>query len=231
MTSQPELPDVSQRVSVADQVFERLKAEIVTLKLEPGSKLSESDIATRYGVSRQPVRDAFFRLSRQGFLTIRPQRATVVSKISAAAVMQAQFIRTALEVATIGAAATRLSSSDLDALEEIVAAQKVAIDTGDHVAFHRLDDAFHREIAIRAGLAFSWDLVRDTKAHMDRVRLLSLSFSSDLAHAEHCEIMKALRAGDPDASTRAMQAHLSRVYEHLEQLRSGKADFFENAAV
>ena len=62
------------------------------------------------GVSRQPVRDAFYRLSRLGFLTIWPQRATIVAPISERAVLQARFIRTAIELETVQAAARMLDA-------------------------------------------------------------------------------------------------------------------------
>lgn len=68
--------------SVADQVFEGLYDRIVSLALAPGTRLSESEVAKVFDVSRQPVRDAFWRLSKLGFLTIRPQRATLVAGIS-----------------------------------------------------------------------------------------------------------------------------------------------------
>ena len=65
--------------SAADQIFAALYRQVLTLELPPGSRLSEAEVARRMGVSRQPVRDAFWRLSQLGFLTIRPQRATTVS--------------------------------------------------------------------------------------------------------------------------------------------------------
>lgn len=68
--------------TMAMRVVEALRDEIVTMGLKPGDVISESDIAGRYGVSRQPVREAFIRLAQQGLLLIRPKRATVVKKIS-----------------------------------------------------------------------------------------------------------------------------------------------------
>ena len=62
--------------SVADQIFATLYHRVITLELPPGARLSEAEVARQMGVSRQPVRDAFWRLSQLGFLTIRPQRAT-----------------------------------------------------------------------------------------------------------------------------------------------------------
>ena len=66
----------------ADSVFERLHSDIVSLRLAPGTKLSEIEVAKRSDVSRQPVREAFIRLSDMNLLKIRPQKATVVRKIS-----------------------------------------------------------------------------------------------------------------------------------------------------
>ncbi len=61
--------------------------------------LSEQDIATRLGVSRQPVREAFIKLGEAGLIRVLPQRGTLVVKISRAAVEDARFIREAVECA------------------------------------------------------------------------------------------------------------------------------------
>ena len=68
----------SESKSTADVVFERLHADIVSLAILPGAKISEADIARRFGVSRQPVRDAFSKLANLGLLLIQPQKATEV---------------------------------------------------------------------------------------------------------------------------------------------------------
>lgn len=94
---QPINPLASRRVpSVSDQVFHALHEKILTCALPPRSKLSEADIARQMAISRQPVREAFFRLSQLGFLLIRPQRATIVRPISVMEVLQAMYIRRAL---------------------------------------------------------------------------------------------------------------------------------------
>lgn len=71
--------DESQPGSISDQVFTMLYQAIIRLDLKPGEKLSEIAIAKQVGLSRQPVREAFQRLAAVGFLSIRPQRATVVT--------------------------------------------------------------------------------------------------------------------------------------------------------
>ena len=78
---------------IAPQLFENLRAAIVEMRLKPGEALSEKDISLRYGVSRQPVREAFIKLSEAGLLEIRPSRGTYVRKISVREVADARFVR------------------------------------------------------------------------------------------------------------------------------------------
>ncbi len=228
MTDPVSLPqiDLTARPSVADQVFDELNRQILSLELKPGAKLSEVEVAKAMGVSRQPVRDAFYRLSKMGFLLIRPQRATTVSLISSAAVLQARFIRTALELEVIRAAATRLSEADLEALDAILQAQEASVNADNHRAFHELDDQFHREICQRAGLGFAWELIAENKGHMDRVRMLSLSFASRDAWEDHLRVLAALRTGDPDAAAAEMRRHLTRILEQIHRIRDANRDWF-----
>lgn len=218
--------DIGARPSAADQVFEELRRQVQWLELEPGTKISEVEIAKALGVSRQPVRDAFYRLSKLGFLTIRPQRATTISLISPVAVMQARFVRTALEVETVAVAATALDAGDLAALEDILDRQKRAVEAGDRAGFHQLDDRFHFEICTRAGVGFVWELIAEHKGHMDRVRLLSLSFGTERAYADHLAIFEALKAQDVAGSVRTVREHLGRIALQIERIRDENHDWF-----
>lgn len=215
-----------QRPSVADTVYEELNRQILTLVLPPGTKMSEVDVAEALGVSRQPVRDAFYRLSKLGFLTIRPQRATTVSLISERSVMQARFIRTAIELETVRAACNRLTTGDMDALEAILDEQAGTVSPRDAERFHRLDDQFHREISERTGHGYVWDIIRENKAHMDRVRYLSLSFASERAYSEHRDILAAIRTRDADAATACLRLHLMRILDQIVQIRATHSSYF-----
>ena len=82
-------PIAPQRVAVLRQC-------IAELRLKPGEALSEKDIAGRYGVSRQPVREAFIKLSEAGLVEIRPSRGTFVMKISVREVANARLVREAI---------------------------------------------------------------------------------------------------------------------------------------
>ncbi len=220
------LLEAPNRPSVADSVFDELHQQIITLQLAPGTKLSETEVAKALGVSRQPVRDAFYRLSKLGFIVIRPQRATTVSTISERAVMRARFVRTALETETVRVACERLSGEDYIALDALLERQRLAMEARDPVAFHALDDQFHREICERAGLGFAWEIIRENKAHMDRVRFLSLAFASQDAYGDHLRVMEAIRARDADLAMQRMRQHLSRIQDQIVRSRTENAPFF-----
>lgn len=214
------------RPSVADTVFDELHSQILLLELAPGTKMSEAEVAKALGVSRQPVRDAFYRLSKLGFLSIRPQRATLVSQISSTGVLQARFIRNALEAETVRTACRVLTREDYEALDDVIEDQRKAVEARDAVSFHGFDDQFHKEICERAGLSFAWDIIRENKAHMDRVRFLSLSFASESAFNDHLEVFDAIKARDEERAMHHMRIHLSRIKEQIVRIRADHEHYF-----
>ncbi|WP_322895245.1 MULTISPECIES: GntR family transcriptional regulator [unclassified Yoonia] len=212
--------------NVADQIFDLLHERIINLSLEPGAKLSEAEVATQLGVSRQPVRDAFYRLSQLGFIVIRPQRATQVTHISREATLQAYFVRRALEEATMRRAALDLTTGQLAALAGLIEAQAAAIKAEDKALLHKLDDQFHHDICDYAGLGFVWTLIRDNKGHMDRARYLSLSFNAPRVVEDHTEILAALRARDPEKAASAAGQHLGRITTIIAKIESERPEVF-----
>ena len=222
----PASPETGQNTT--DQVFESLYSAILTLELVPGSKVSETEVARSLGVSRQPVRDAFYRLSELGFLRIRPQRTTTITCISEVALRDARFIRTALEVECLHAAIKKRTDADIEGLEELLTAQKAALSEGDRLRFHALDDQFHRTITEIAGHPGAWAVIRDQKVHLDRVRYLSLGFGTQSAFDDHRAILDCLIAGDAARAEARLRQHLSTILEVLAQVRKAHSAYFED---
>lgn len=216
------------RASSTEQVFEVLYKQVLSLELPPGAKLSEAETAKTLGVSRQPVRDAFFRLSQLGFLLIQPQKATRVTSIRVQDIRKARFIRTAIEIEVMRRAVAVLNDADFIDLRAILLEQKQAIDADKPRTFHRLDDQFHQLICERAGVAFVWEQVLENKAHTDRVRFLSLAEGSERAWQDHVKIVDSLQARDADAAVQAMRDHLSKIEDIIEQLRVVNHDWFSD---
>ena len=214
------------RPSVTDAVFRTLYRRILSLDLPPGTRMSETELAAMMDVSRQPVRDAFYRLSKLGLLTIRPQRPTVVSAISERAVRQARFIRAAIETETVRKACQHCGAGDALALEAILDLQDAAAGLGDSMTFHLLDDQFHHEICARGGVGFAWEIICDIKGNMDRVRFLTLPFAVPETQGDHRAILAAIRARDPDGAAAAMQRHLGRIEQQIGRVRAEHGAYF-----
>ncbi|WP_338721008.1 GntR family transcriptional regulator [Devosia sp. XK-2] len=214
--------------TIAFRVVVALRDEIVSMGLKPGDVISESDIAARYGVSRQPVREAFIRLAQQGLLLIRPKRATVVKKISPDGVRQSRFIRESIEVEIIRRVATNPGTDVPEVLGALIADQEAASTANDSRRFHKLDELFHRTLARLAGVEYAWQLIDDHKMQLDRVRYLTLGVSSSQrAIAEHKQIAEAVGQGDVAGAEAAMRAHLARAEVLLNQTISDFPDYFE----
>lgn len=230
------MPDLAARLdpedAIAPQVMRALRDAIVRLELPPGAAISEADIARRFGVSRQPVREAFIKLQEAGLLAIRPQRATLVQRISAAEVMNARFVREAVEAAVAREAAEARPAGLATQLRDLVAAQERAAAAEDGVLFLRLDECFHRALAEGIGRGFAWTVLEAIKAQMDRVRFLSFEGATPLAEliSQHRAIAEGIAAGDPDAAEAAMRRHLREILASLPKIAEAHPDYFEDPA-
>lgn len=213
--------------SATDRVFDVLYDAIVRSKLPPGARVSEQDIAKQLEVSRQPVRDAFFRLSNLGFLAIRPQRATLITPISVQAVKDAMFTRTALEVECMRVAMLRNRLELVNALTTIVAKQRL-VAPNDTVGFHARDEAFHEAICTQSGHTHVWTLIRTQKAHLDRIRFLTLSQERHqrVIH-EHDAILTAIMQNNGDLAEARLRNHTSAVLDVLPEIMATMPDFFD----
>ena len=216
--------------SIAEQVFHTLRSSIVTMQLTPATALSEQDIAGRLNVSRQPVREAFIKLSEIGLVRVLPQRGTFVVKISAKAVTDARFVREAVECAIARRASDGIGMAAMDDLRAILAEQRKA--AHDAEEFFVLDDAFHRGLASAAECAYAWKVIEEAKAQMDRVRFLSLPDATPVAHliTQHQAILDAIAAGRAAAAEQAMKDHLREILKSLPRLSQAFPDMFEDDA-
>ncbi len=219
----------ARRESIADQVFRTLRSSIVMMRLTPGTALSEQDIAGRLDVSRQPVREAFIKLSEVGLVRVVPQRGTFVVKISAQAVTDARFVREAVECAIARRAAQGLEPGAVDALQRVIAEQRAAAKAADTESFFVADEAFHLGLAGASGCTYAWKVIEEAKAQMDRVRFLSIPDATPMARliAQHQDILDAIAARRGAAAEQAMREHLQEILRSLPRLARAFPDMFE----
>lgn len=218
--------------SVRQRLHEVLRQSIIRMELAPGQALSEKELAETFAVSRQPVREAFIRLSEAGLVEVRPQRGTFVVKISQQAVLEARFVREAVEVAVAREAANRgLAPPVLAELRELIERQRRCSEPADHDRFFLLDESFHRTLSLGIGQQAAWKVTEEVKAQLDRVRYLSVPESTpiDKLIEQHAAIVDAIEWRDADAAAEAMRIHQSEILQSLPELVRRFPEMFQSA--
>ncbi|MCG5242939.1 GntR family transcriptional regulator [Azospirillum doebereinerae] len=211
-------------------VYDVLRSAILNGQLRPGEAMSETKTAAQFGVSRTPIRDAFRRLSDDGFLRIVPQVGTYVAPIQLEAVADSQFVRETLECRTIRLAAERMDLAHALVLDRHLAEQERAVAANDTDSFFASDEAMHADLIRIAGRPAVWNLIQDVKAQLDRVRCLSLQSTNWLAmiFEQHRTLIDRTRARDADGAEEAMRAHLRTVFDAIERIAATNSEYFED---
>ncbi|MFD2649414.1 GntR family transcriptional regulator [Devosia albogilva] len=214
--------------SAAAAIEKDLRRSIVELELLPGTRLSEQEIATRLGVSRQPVREAMIRLANSRLIEIRPHRGTVVARISAREMTEALFVRQSVELSVVARAAQNFDPWQRKRIDTLMAEQENDAARLDHAGFREHDEAFHIAIAKGAGVGIAWIAIADMKSHMDRVCNLTLRDEADMLRRvrEHRAIMAAIDAHDVEGAQKAMGEHLGSILDDLPELESKHGALF-----
>lgn len=200
------MPGVS-RMTLAQQIREALVVRIVSGDIAPGERLVETRLASVYGTSQAPVREALRELEAMRMVETRPRRGTFVRHFVQQTLRECYVVRAALEET-----ATRLAmlagSVPVAALRAEVKAMRAAARSGDadaaataSVAFHRhIVDAAHNEL-----LKLSWEALR-IEARTSVTMVAADVKLRDVAR-EHADLLKTIEAGDLEAACREARDH------------------------
>lgn len=217
-----------RRTSV-DVVFDHLYDEISSLNLLPGDKISEADIAARFGVSRQPVRDAFSRLENLDLLLIRPQRATEVKRFSSREITKSRFVRAAVESEVLRRAAAECDAIGAAQLEANLLLQTAVTEARQYDKFGDLDYQFHQTLCEIGKVDFAFEIIKQEKANVDRLCMLSLSKEDRMSMLleDHKAIKDCVCNHDAEGAVAAGMLHLSRLDATIEAISEANADYFD----
>ena len=226
----PQTQRTLDRRTNADDVFDYLHEQINLLKLLPGTRISEVEIADRFDVSRQPVREAFIRLSNLGLLLVRPQRATVVRRFSNEAIKRARFIRTAIECEVIRRACRKPLGAYGSKLAKNNEAQLKAVRDNDVDRFHSLDYDFHKILCAAGDSDYVFESILESKAQVDRICMLSLAEPAAMEELvdDHHRIADAVVQQDESRAIKEITLHLLRLDDVIAAIRKSHPDFFED---
>lgn len=229
MTNSTGVSSTFERRTATDAVFDELYEEIASLKLPPGTKLSEIEIARRFDVSRQPVRDAFNRLCNLDLLLVRPQRATEVRGFSLERINHVRFVRLAVELEVIRRACEVWDDSRSLALEQNLKEQTAVIAARQSEHFHNLDTEFHQLLCEHAGYPLAVETISQCRQKIDRLCKLSLSRKDevDTLLDDHVQLVTAIQNRREDEAIAVAREHFSRLDHIIAEIHESHAEYFE----
>lgn len=176
----------------------------------PGQRLTEVELASRYGVSRTSVREAFQRLTGDGLLAFEPHRGVTVRRLSRKEVDNLFAVRGALEVLAVGLAlpALRLAPGKLLALQDEM---DRAVDGNDMAGFSDANNRFHALFSDTADNAVLAETLTRLSNSLYWLQFRMLVDRQDVfaSNLEHRRIVEAILAEDMQAAEAAMRDHVA----------------------
>jgi DNA-binding GntR family transcriptional regulator len=202
--------------SSTTMIVKALTKAIVEHRLLPGSKLAEQKLADHFGVSRTLVRQALLQLSQHQLVVLEPARGAFVAAPSVAEAKQVFAVRRMLEAEMTRVFVGQVSTGQIKALREHVAAERAAIDHEDATERTELLGDFHVRVAELMGNKVLAQMLNQL---ISRCALITLMYQSATAAAhsndEHVAIVDAIEARDAGRAVGLMSLHLLNVEKNL----------------
>lgn len=206
-------PSFASRPSLGDEVYQVILAELISLRIPPGERLSVDALVRQFGVSQTPIRAALIRLEAEGLVSKKHNSGySATSLPSGKRFADIYEFRMLLEPAAAAGAARR-ATPELVAQLESLATDMQALVTDDPQAnysrFAQLDGDFHRLLAEACGNEVIEEALGRLYTHMHLFRLRYHSAVAEEAVKEHLLIIGAIREGRDQDAAEAMRTHIA----------------------
>ena len=203
------MDETSQTVNL----YQRVRADILSLELMPGERVTERGLESIFGASRTPARAALMRLETEG-LVQRDGRGWMVSPIDISEIRALAELREAVETAAIRLSVGRASDADIESLTELLESDHPSLDEEESV---RAGGDFHVELAQLSGNKFLIEAVRNAMTRLARTRWLEVRTpeAREKAWQEHWQILEMVRMRNADAAAALCAEHIKGTNERL----------------
>ncbi len=183
--------------SLADKAYHILEEMIVTLKLKPGSLISESDLSKKIQIGRTPLREALQRLAHERLVSVLPRRGMIVTEVNIIDQLEIVALRKVVDRLIVSKAAKRITSEQSKNLNEIAdAIEKVALQN-DVQKFIHIDGEFDQILQIASRNLFAAQISETTHAHCRRFWFMNRNASDLVKSAKlHANMMRATATGN-----------------------------------
>lgn len=195
-----------------DQVRDELRARIADGRLPPGQRLIEQTLASEFGVSRVPVREAVRSLETEGLVTTLPRKGVVVAELSREDVEHLYAVRRVLEALTFRLAASQATSNEVRHITELVAQAGLAASTDDHYNVVRLNNQFHHDVTRMARNPFLISALEPLTGRLQWIIGHGYEYERDIS--EHNAMVEAIASHDSERAEFLALLHIeaSRVH-------------------
>lgn len=212
-----QLLKIEEHRSLAEIAEERIRAEILAGRLEPGEKIPQEQVAAQLGISRVPVREALHRLEAEGVVTLRPHVGFVVTKLTLEELEEIYATREIVEGGATSLSARQISDEELARLESIVKELRKAAKAGDLGRWLALDREFHLVTYAPCKLPRLLKIISEfwnaTQGY--RRAYATIPGSIEAANSAHLQILEALRRRDPAEAERLVRTHIRQTVEGI----------------
>ena len=211
--------DAAESLTFPAAIADRLRREILTGALPPGSPIKERDHAERLGVSRTPLREAVRILATEGLVTLRPLRSPLVADPTRTEALEEVAVLRQLELFGGELACRNASEAEIAEIERLCAIVERDHASGDKVEVFDLDMQMHRLIVAAGHNAALARTHGEYLARLWRIRYLSARQRSDAGRvlSDHQGMVAALKARDGAAMRRHMESHLDGLVRNVER--------------
>ncbi len=180
--------------------------------LTPGSRVTESDLSTRLGMSRTPVREAIYRLEGEGLLTHEPRRGLTVTLLDHQMILELYTMREVLEGTAARLSAQHASDTEIDALAELIDVEEEQLKRGELTS--KINGKIHALIYLAA---HNRHLMR-TLESLTVLSLLPTTLGhkprAEEAHRQHRAMLEAIRNRDANAAEAITREHIRSARKH-----------------
>ncbi len=208
------MDQIHRSVSAADEVAELLRGEIGSGRLAPGTPLRQDDLATRYGTSRIPVREALRALQAEGLIDYAINRGAVVATVSSEDVLEMLEVRIALETHALRLAIPRMIEDEIEAAHEIL---RLYDEAPEPEQWAEMNTRFHNALYMPCENKRMMDAIAENYFHFNRFARTSLSTltGKEDPQADHYKLLELCRKGEIEPAVKLLKHHIEKTQKLL----------------
>lgn len=212
-----------------ETTYQLLKQDIMSFALAPGEAISAAKVASRYGVSRTPAREAIVKLEKEGLVDIYPQSKTLVSRINLSRTRQEWYVRYTLEIGMAERFIRKVTQDTIQAMERNLRQMELARDEAGRSLYLTLDHGFHDIIYDTAGEFLAKEIIHTQITHYNRIRYLTdlTPPVREKTILEHRQLISAARKKDEGLFEECLKAHIGRLEQDQQMIQNQYPDYFE----